>query len=81
MSIVTFTILPKEPLDDGGWKVLFPSTTVQMSLLAIGSILTLIWVFATYVRKVGEVSKLAVQRSIIFIVGFGIFFLFLKSLR
>ncbi|WP_164668241.1 hypothetical protein [Virgibacillus doumboii] len=70
--------LPLEPIPDGGWKISFPSENFQIGFVVVCVALFLTWAFATFVRKQGEVSKKAVQSTIFFLVGFGIFFWILQ---
>ncbi|SFE50353.1 hypothetical protein SAMN05216238_1216 [Lentibacillus persicus] len=81
LFVYNIIALPLEPLPDGGWQATFPSVTYQVIMVVIAGILLLTWAFATFVRKVGEVSMVAFQRTIIFLVGFGIFFWILQQMH
>ncbi|WP_164668242.1 hypothetical protein [Virgibacillus doumboii] len=78
--IYNIIVLPLEPLPDGGWEATFPSVTYQITMLVIASLFVLTWAFATFVRREGEVSVKAVQSTVFFLVGFGIFFWILQQI-
>ncbi|TMN23285.1 hypothetical protein FH966_10470 [Lentibacillus cibarius] len=69
-----------EPKPDGGWHATFPSKTVQLTALGLSIVLFLTWVFATYVRREGEVSLRAAKRGVLFIIGMGIFYWLLQQI-
>ncbi|SFE50382.1 hypothetical protein SAMN05216238_1217 [Lentibacillus persicus] len=78
IGVYSIATLPRTPKPGGGWHVTFPSVTYQVVGFSLVVLLTLTWVFATYVRRQGEVSVKAVQSTILFLVGFGIFFWILQ---
>ncbi|RYG73437.1 hypothetical protein EU245_06025 [Lentibacillus lipolyticus] len=76
----TILVSDLEPKPDGGWHATFPSRRFQMTALALFIVLALTWVFATYVRREGEVSLRAAKRGVLFIIGMGIFYWLLQQI-
>ncbi|TMN23284.1 hypothetical protein FH966_10465 [Lentibacillus cibarius] len=81
LIIMTIIVSPLEPLPGGGWEITFPSKAYQIIGIVVIIALGLTWVFATYVRKEGEVSMKAVKSGLFFIVGFGLFYLLLQIIN
>lgn len=63
---------------DGGWQATFPSKVFQIAMVILFVIFTFTWICATFVRKEGEVSLLAVKRGILSLIGGGLFVLILQ---
>lgn len=76
-----FLSLPREKLPNGGWHTTFPSVTFQIVGATIIGILGFLFVFSTMALREKEVSLKTLKSTIIYIVGFAIFYLFLRAFR
>ncbi|WP_277679690.1 hypothetical protein [Gracilibacillus dipsosauri] len=79
LTVVFLT--PKEVLPDGSKHMLFPSVTFQVIFVISLLVLLFVFVFSTMVRREKEVSLNTLKSTVIYLVGFAIFYLFLRSFR
>ncbi len=75
-GLITFLILPKERLPDGGWQTTFPSTTFQIIMLMIYFPLVFLFFFATMVRRTGSVSFKTLGKTLLFMATIGVIYYF-----
>ncbi|RPF50080.1 hypothetical protein [Aquisalibacillus elongatus] len=80
-GIITFLLLPKERLPNGGWDVAIPGGAFQITAIILVAGLGFTFVFSTMVRREKEVSMKVFLFTILYIICFGLVYLFLRSFR
>lgn len=80
MAVVFLSVFPRERTPDGGWQYYFPNAFFQYSMAVIVICLLFLFIFSTFARRENEVSTQVAKKSFMYIVGIGIWYLFIKWL-
>lgn len=78
IAVFGLTAFPRERTLDGGWQYYFPNAFLQYSMAVVVVCLLLLFMFSTFVRREEEVSIRVAKKSLSYIVGIGIWYLFIK---